>query len=260
LPSFFETQSPRYLHIVSATFFLLFVASGHLAAQEADYGAQRAQALLDLSAAEAAAKAAETDCVEAWEAVGKYIGPVSNPLEPRDETCSVHIAKNGERLDGFGQCSATYFTAYDEAHNRYRQCFDRQMGAAIAVIDLRKKDIELDQLARVAAREIGNAPAEQNGQKGWLGIRYSGVSGSYMRNAGLPDQEGVLVTSVREGSPASKAGVSADDIVRAINHHQIIDQKEFRTHARALLAGDIVVLDLIRAGQRRFTYILVEER
>jgi len=260
LSSFFETQSRHYLWVLSIALFLLMVAPGQLVAQEADYGAQRAQVLLDLSTAESEAKAAETDCVDVWAAVSQYIGPVSNPLEPRDKTCAVHIAKNGERLEGFDQCSATYFAAYDEAHNRYRQCFDRQMGAAIAVIDLRKKDVELDQLARVTAREAGSAPAEPTGERGWLGIRYSGVSGSYMRQAGLADQSGVLVTSVRDGSPASKAGVIADDLVKAINDHAILDQREFRTRARALMAGEVVVLDVIRAGQRRFVYIAVEER
>ena len=228
-------------------------------AQE-DYGAQLAQIATELEKAEKAAAGTEDRCSDAWDTVRTFIGPVDNPMEPRDKACASLIANNGQRLYGFDECSANHFTAYDEAHSKYRMCFDQQMGAALDIIDLSKKRSELDRTARLSARQASDAPSQPNGRKGWLGFRFSNVSADDVVEWGLPSDQGIVVQSTRKGSPAAKAGVLEDDFITAFNDVLVPNKKSFQQQAGYLVAGEIVVLDVLRAGQRRLIYVVIEEK
>jgi S1-C subfamily serine protease len=115
-------------------------------------------------------------------------------------------------------------------------------------------------LARASARGNSTAPAEPNGEKGWLGLRYSGISNKDIERFALTSDQGVIVTKLRDNSPASQAGVLKDDAIIAVNDAPIADRKHFGRLMKTLQAGQMVVLDIMRAGQRRFTYIAVEAR
>jgi C-terminal processing protease CtpA/Prc len=256
------TTSRSLIHLLRMTLSvgLLFLFCPAPARAQADYGAQLADLVQQQVAAEADVQAADTACQGSWEAVRQYIGPVSNPLEPRDNACKSHVEDSGRRRAGFGDCSQRFFAGYDEAHKKYRYCYDRQSSATETLIHIHKKRLDLDQLARASARGNSTAPAKPNGEKGWLGLRYSGISSKDIDRLALTGDQGVIVTKLRDNSPASRAGVLKDDAIVAVNDEHIADRKHFSRMMKTLQAGQMVVLDIMRAGQRRFTYIAVEAR
>ncbi len=67
--------------------------------------------------------------------------------------------------------------------------------------------------ARSASDQGGNAASEKNLPKSWLGI------------ATATHAQGVKITRIVEGSPAQQAGLSAGDIIIAINHLQVDPEK-----------------------------------
>jgi C-terminal processing protease CtpA/Prc len=251
-----------FLHGLRTTLYgvLLYLVGSGSAAAQADYGAQLAELVQHQLAAEAEVEAAEADCQGTWDAVRQYIGPVSNPLEPRDKACKDHVESSGRRVEGFGDCSSRFFAAYDEHHKKYRICFDRQSTAIENLINIHKKRLDLDRVARAVARTNGNAPAEPNGEKGWLGVRYSGISGKDMERFGLATDQGVIVTKLRDDSPAMRAGILEDDVITSVNDDPVVDRKSFGQAMKGLQAGQMIVLDIIRTGERRFTYVAIEVR
>jgi len=259
LSSFFKKsvgQRLLFVHLVA----IMSLGIAVTASAQEDYGTQLAQIVTELENAEETAAGTEDRCSDAWGAVRKFIGPVDNPMEPRDKACASLIANNGQRLYGFDECSANHFTAYDEAHAKYRMCFDQQMGAALDIIGLSKKRLELDRLARLSARQTSSAPLQPNGRKGWLGFRFSNVSADDVVERGLPSEQGIVVQSIKRGSPAAKAGLLEDDLITAFNDALVSNKKSFQQQAGNLVAGEIIVLDVVRAGQRRLIYVVIEEK
>ncbi len=259
-----SARTPLALLRTTLSAGLIYIAVNSSAVAQADYGAQLADLALQQVGAEAEVQTADTECQGTWEAVRKYIGPVSNSMEPRDNACKGHVEDSGRRLEGFADCSQRFFAGYDESHKKYRTCFDRQSAATEKLINIHKKWLDLDRLARAGARSNGSAPANApggpNGEKGWIGLRYSGISNKDMQRFGLSTNQGVIVTNTRDNSPASRAGVLKDDVITSVNQQPIADRKRFKQLMKTLQAGQIVVLDIMRAGQRRFTYIAVEAR
>lgn len=225
-----------------------------------DHGLARAEAEAQLSQLVQDSADINNRCSGKWEEVQQYIGPVADPMEPRDNACASYVEDNGQRKEGFNACSEDFFNRYDAAHLAFRQCHDDQLENSTAMIALRRSLIETDQLARDQARARGNAPAQVIEERGWLGIRYDGISKAQMQRLALVSQEGVIVDSAQPGSPSAKAGVLSNDVIIGFNDVLITDSRSFRNAARGLLAGQLVVLKVQRLGALRYIYIAVEER
>ena len=69
-----------------------------------------------------------------------------------------------------------------------------------------------------------------------------------------------MISRVSDASPAHKAGLRPDDVVLALDDAQVPDRRAFSAMTKDLQAGQIIVLDVLRSGQRRFVYIAVEPR
>ena len=228
-------------------------------AQE-DPGVRLAALVQDQADAEQAKQQVDAGCAGAWDDVRQYIGSIDNPLAPRDATCSAHVADTGQRLAGFAACSDAWFNAYDKAHATYRQCLTDQTRVSDALVAIHRTRLELDRQARSVVRANAYVPSEAIGTRGWLGVRYSSISAKTMAQFSLPNRQGVLISRVSEASPAHKAGLRPNDVVLALDDAQVPDRRAFSAMTKDLQAGQIIVLDVLRSGQRRLVYVAVEPR
>jgi len=74
------------------------------------------------------------------------------------------------------------------------------------------------------------------------------VTGDTARALDLPDASGVLVSNVRPGSAAEKAGVQRGDIITAVNGEKIDDGNVLRNKIAGTLPGTEVKLSILRNG------------
>ncbi len=81
----------------------------------------------------------------------------------------------------------------------------------------------------------------------------SGQLGAYFN---APDGEGVLVTEVKENSPAAKGGLQAGDVITKINGKRVHDLGELRGQLGESRDTKSVSLSVIRKGVE--TSLMVE--
>jgi serine protease Do len=81
-----------------------------------------------------------------------------------------------------------------------------------------------------------------------LGIEYQEVSGQLARFFRLPDDRGLLVTSVDEDGPAGRAGLKAGDVILKFGGKDVRDAEDLR-HEVMHAAGQDVTITVQRDGK-----------
>jgi len=89
-----------------------------------------------------------------------------------------------------------------------------------------------------------------------LGIAAMDVSGQLGVYFNVPDGEGVLVTEVKENSPAAKGGLKAGDVITEVNKKRVHDLGELRAQLGENRDAKQVSLTVIRKGAQ--TSVTVE--
>lgn len=64
--------------------------------------------------------------------------------------------------------------------------------------------------------------------RGMLGVTIQNVTDDIAENQGLSDRSGAIVSSVKPGSAADKAGIKRGDVITAINGEKIDDTNVLR--------------------------------
>jgi Do/DeqQ family serine protease len=85
--------------------------------------------------------------------------------------------------------------------------------------------------------------------RGMLGVNIQNVTEDTAKALDLKDTEGVIVSNVRSGSAADKAGVKRGDIITAINGEKIEDSNVLRNKIAGTLPGTEIRLSIQRDGQ-----------
>jgi len=85
-------------------------------------------------------------------------------------------------------------------------------------------------------------------RRGRLGIGIQDLSDDVAENFNAKGKKGVIVTSVRPGSSAEKAGLKRDDIVVAINDEKIEDTNVLRNKVASTLPGTQIKISILRDG------------
>jgi serine protease Do len=83
-----------------------------------------------------------------------------------------------------------------------------------------------------------------------LGIGAIDVSGQLGAYFSVPDGEGVLVTDVKENSPAAKGGLKAGDVITEVNAKRVHDLGELRAQLGENRDSKSVSLTVIRKGAK----------
>lgn len=85
-------------------------------------------------------------------------------------------------------------------------------------------------------------------RRGMLGINIQNISDDTAKALELKDTSGVLVSNVRAGSSAEKAGLKRGDIITAINGEKIEDSNVLRNKVAGTLPGSEMKLTVTRDG------------
>jgi serine protease Do len=82
-----------------------------------------------------------------------------------------------------------------------------------------------------------------------LGVNIQNITDETAQALELKERTGVLVSNVRAGSAAEKAGVKRGDIITAINGEKIDDGNVLRNKVAGTLPGTEMKLTVLREGQ-----------
>ena len=87
-----------------------------------------------------------------------------------------------------------------------------------------------------------------------------GKGGPYIGVVTLPDVEGCVIKTVTPGSPAAKAGLQANDVIRKFDGKEIAAAMELVMLVQARKVGDQVVLEILRGDDRLSIKIEIGKR
>jgi serine protease Do len=85
-------------------------------------------------------------------------------------------------------------------------------------------------------------------RRGMLGVNIQNITADTAQALELKDTTGVLVSNVKGGSAADKAGVKRGDIITAINGEKIEDSNVLRNKVASTLPGTEIRLTVLRDG------------
>jgi Do/DeqQ family serine protease len=88
-------------------------------------------------------------------------------------------------------------------------------------------------------------------RRGMLGINIQNITADTAKALELADTTGVLVSNVRSGSAADKAGLKRGDIITAINGEKIEDSNVLRNKVAGTLPGTAIKLNVLRDGKEQ---------
>jgi Do/DeqQ family serine protease len=95
--------------------------------------------------------------------------------------------------------------------------------------------------------------------RGMLGVNIQNVTEAVAKSLELKDAKGVIVSSVKPGSAADKAGIKRRDIITAINGEAIEDSNILRNKVAGTAPGTEIKVTVLRDGkQEEFTAKLDE--
>ncbi|MGH9358156.1 MAG: DegQ family serine endoprotease [Terriglobia bacterium] len=86
-------------------------------------------------------------------------------------------------------------------------------------------------------------------QRGYIGVRIGELTPGLAKQFNVPDLNGALVESVEPGSPASKAGFKAGDVIRTLDGKQVTSANNLRYSVASLNPGTEVKLGILRDGK-----------
>lgn len=81
-----------------------------------------------------------------------------------------------------------------------------------------------------------------------LGMRVAPLTEQLARRFGLPEDEGIVVVAVEQGSPAAEAEVQAGDLILEIHHKPVKTLDDYHRHIDKIKKGDTVSLLVRRRG------------
>ena len=96
--------------------------------------------------------------------------------------------------------------------------------------------------------------------RGWIGVEPGVVTAELAESMQLPSREGVLISGVLQGGPASAAGLRPGDVVLAVGAQPVRGTTELLRAVSALRPGTRTVVVVQRAGKRVELAVTVGER
>jgi serine protease Do len=105
--------------------------------------------------------------------------------------------------------------------------------------------------AEVAQRVIGDLRQSGSVTRGWLGVQIQPVTDDIAESIGLKDGHGALVVEPQPGSPGTKAGIKAGDVVLSVNGTKIEDARELSRLVAGLKPGSKADLKLWSNGAEK---------
>ena len=94
----------------------------------------------------------------------------------------------------------------------------------------------------------------------WTGMEVNIVDQRIAKYFGLKNAEGVIISDVKKGSPAEKAGLKVGDIILEINGEKILNEETIIAIINDARAGDVLDLKVYRDKQTFQAKLTLEKR
>lgn len=94
----------------------------------------------------------------------------------------------------------------------------------------------------------------------WTGLEIQVVDARIARYFGLEKAEGVILSDVKRGSPAERAGFKGGDIVQSINGEKVIDDKTMISIVNDFKIGDMLRITVLREKKTLELTLRLERR
>jgi Do/DeqQ family serine protease len=96
-------------------------------------------------------------------------------------------------------------------------------------------------------------------RRGQLGVIIQNITEDLAKTLELKDTRGVIVSEVRKGSAAEKAGIKRSDIITAVNGEKIEDSNVLRNKVAGTLPGNEISITISRDGAEQTVKAVVDE-
>jgi membrane-associated protease RseP (regulator of RpoE activity) len=98
------------------------------------------------------------------------------------------------------------------------------------------------------------------GPRGYLGVGLTDLTPALRAHFGVPEESGVMVSEVDQGSPAEKAGIKVGDIITTFDGQPIENTFELRLKVRQAEDGAATPLEVWRGGRAQSLTATLEKR
>ncbi|HWO94334.1 MAG TPA: trypsin-like peptidase domain-containing protein, partial [Dehalococcoidia bacterium] len=116
--------------------------------------------------------------------------------------------------------------------------------------------ISSDTVRSIAEELIANGQVE----RGFLGINFTDVPGSFLRRQGIDQDGAVGVVAVEPGSPADSAGLQQGDIITKIGDRVIRNNGDLTAALREFRPGETVEVEYYRGADRQTAEVTLSDR
>ena len=96
-------------------------------------------------------------------------------------------------------------------------------------------------------------------RRAMLGVTVQRITPDLASSLGLPNTRGALISDVKEGSPAAKAGVRQGDVITSYNGKAVEDNNQLRNSVASTKPGSSVSLQVLRNGRTETLQATVAE-
>jgi len=133
----------------------------------------------------------------------------------------------------------------------------REVGEKINITLIRKKKkIVLSLTIGQKPKKISEVQLMENKEEKLLGIKVASITSQLREKYNIgEDEEGVVITEVKSGSPARNAGLTSGDVIRGVNKKLVKNLNDFRDAIQDVKSGDMVSLK-VKHGIWSMTIIL----
>jgi serine protease Do len=87
--------------------------------------------------------------------------------------------------------------------------------------------------------------------RGWMGVQVQSITPDLADSLGLKKAEGALIAEPQAGSPASKAGIKAGDVVLSIDGSAVKDARDLARKIAEMKPGSAIKLGIMRNGSEQ---------
>lgn len=103
----------------------------------------------------------------------------------------------------------------------------------------------------VAKAELAQLKEKGHVTRGWLGIQIQALDEDLSSSLGLRGTDGALVSDVRPGGPADKAGMKPGDVITRVNGTAVHTSADVSEIVSSLAPGEKAKLDVVRDGREK---------
>ena len=97
-------------------------------------------------------------------------------------------------------------------------------------------------------------------RRGFLGVGLTELTPELRAHFGVPEEAGVMVASVEEGSPAERAGIKVGDIIASLDGKDVKSSWDIRSQVRDLKDGEQLPITIYRDGKAQNVSVTVALR